>query len=234
MTLTISLPVWKILPFYAYIQFPWRFLSFILFSLSFFSGGIFVFLRNKITLSIITEYLIVFILSGLVVLFYEDLFKPIFIGDVELSRYTNERNIKWDISRISDEYLPPSFIKPTSADFVAERPLNPQADLSIKINDDKTHFIDLTVTAQSDKTIQTNIAHFPGWNVYIDNQMIDIGVSEGKLTFSLPRGNHTVKFILNDTPVRKIANIITLVAIFILLDILIRLNYSENQYEKKD
>lgn len=61
--------------------------------------------------------------------------------------------------------------------------------------------------------------YFPGWSVYIDGQKTDIQFQDpayrGAITYEVPKGNHEVEVIFENTKVRLIANIISIIFISI-------------------
>ncbi|HKY74203.1 MAG TPA: hypothetical protein VJ246_02750 [Patescibacteria group bacterium] len=78
----------------------------------------------------------------------------------------------------------------------------------------RSYIIDVT---SSNSTLIENTMYFPGWKLTIDGVDSDVTISErGLMQFSLPQGKHTIAFVFEDTPVRKISNAVTLVSIVIL------------------
>lgn len=101
LTLEISKPVWEALPFMAYIQYPWRFLSLIIFFVSFLSGGLFLAVKNNSV-----AHRIFYLLFIILIWYNAKYFQPQTFLDVTTDYYTNETALKGRISKISDEYLP--------------------------------------------------------------------------------------------------------------------------------
>lgn len=60
---------------------------------------------------------------------------------------------------------------------------------------------------------------FPGWEARIDNHQVKTGPygKHGLIQISVPSGNHSVEVYLTDTPLRFIANMISLVASMLLI-----------------
>lgn len=114
MLLQISLPVWQILPFLAFIQYPWRFLTLVIFFTSFLSGAIFFMIKNKI----LKFCVMCFVLC--VLLFYNlKYFQPQKYLEVTASDYTNYETLIWKTSKISDEYLAKGFPVPKTENEIA-------------------------------------------------------------------------------------------------------------------
>jgi len=79
------------------------------------------------------------------------------------------------------------------------------------------HEQNLTFTAQLTTPQVTQVSAsqfaFPGWQVKVDGKTVTLGVGEfGLINFNLPQGRHLVRVEFTDTPIRKIANVISLIA----------------------
>ena len=108
--LEISKPVWEAISTMAFFQYPWRFLLLLSFFSSFLAGSLAVLLKHFRILT----YVIVLSLIFSVLFFNVKLFVPQIILQKTVTDYTNEITLKWTVSKISDEYLPKNFKKPTS------------------------------------------------------------------------------------------------------------------------
>ena len=101
--LDVSKPLWEILPFFSYIQYPWRFLSFTILGISVLIAMGIKFIPSRLRLQTITLTLFA------IILFNQKLFVPSYIYHVDDSVYTNFANLSGKLSKISDEYLPANF-----------------------------------------------------------------------------------------------------------------------------
>jgi hypothetical protein len=87
------------------------------------------------------------------------------------------------------------------------------------------------VTNQTDVTILDNTLYFPGWQVRVDGQKVPIQFQDpnhrGLLTFSVPKGRHRVDVSFHDSPLRSLANAVSIgTLLFLLLAILRIRNHS--------
>jgi hypothetical protein len=76
-----------------------------------------------------------------------------------------------------------------------------------------------TYTATGDKNIEvyTGIMYFPGWETYIDGKRGEVTYKEnGILTAVVPPGSHTLEIKFTDTPLRKVANMTSLLTVIFL------------------
>jgi len=108
LTLEVSKPIWEAIPTMAFFQYPWRFLILV----SFFSSLLVGSLAFSLKEFSFRFYLVVLPLVFFLLFFNLKLFTPQTILLKTVGDYTNEMTLKWTVSRISDEYLPPNFNKP--------------------------------------------------------------------------------------------------------------------------
>lgn len=69
---------------------------------------------------------------------------------------------------------------------------------------------------QTDSTIVDNTVYFPGWKVYVDNISVPVEFQDinwrGLITFKAQKGQHAIKVVFEESPVRKIADYVSLLA----------------------
>ncbi|MFH0937192.1 MAG: 6-pyruvoyl-tetrahydropterin synthase-related protein [Candidatus Daviesbacteria bacterium] len=205
--------IWKLFEPLKFIQFPWRFLMFIIFFISLISGSI-VFLNTKI------KILLSILLIVLVVALNFSYFRPekfIQINDRELLQGQN-----WDsqIKRSIFDFLP-IFAKAPPAELATVRyeVLNGKAIIS----DFKegTNWISFETNSEQNSVIRLSQYYFPDWKVFIDGKETKINYDNdlGLITFNVSPGIHQIEARLYDTSIRLLANIISALGIilFILL-----------------
>jgi hypothetical protein len=110
LTLEISKPIWETISLMAFFQYPWRFLILISFFSSLLAGSLVYLLKQFGIKPYLTALFLVFFL----LFFNLKLFVPQTIFSKTAEDYTNEKTLKWTVSKISDEYLPLNFEKPMS------------------------------------------------------------------------------------------------------------------------
>lgn len=211
MMLDTSKPVWESIPILSYIQYPWRFLNITIFSLAVLSGFIFILLKKP--LKIIIAGLIIVSVLWLNVKY----FQPQEYLTVSASNYTDRDILNYKISRISDEYLPPDFVIPQNREGIAREAI--VVDDNLKLISRQENFTDKKYQLEIIKpvTVTTNIAYFPGWQAYVDGVGTGISSKNGRVTVDLPQGLHSLKIVLKDTPIRKGANTISILSVFLLV-----------------
>jgi len=100
MLLPISYLIWKNLPVLRFLQFPWRYLSFIALSTSILSGFV------------ITRFPKVAWLLPVFIFYSIKFFQPQFTYPITVSELLTDEQVKWVVSARSDEYLPKGFVVP--------------------------------------------------------------------------------------------------------------------------
>lgn len=221
LTLEISKPIWEFIPVMAFFQFPWRFLLVI----SFFSSilaGFFVWIIQKAEKDIIkldkANFVIVSAAIFTLIFFNSKLFIPQSYLYKKSSDYTNSLSLKWTTSRISDEYMPKNFIKPSIKDDVVKNQIVAQ-DKSTKVlfQSSETNKIHANVSSEEKTKIKVNLAFFPGWNVFVDNKKSMLEATNKGFFVNTPSGDHALDIFFVQTPVEKFATSISLASLFLLI-----------------
>ncbi|MCH7951992.1 hypothetical protein IH980_04630 [Patescibacteria group bacterium] len=174
----------------------------------------------------------------LLLLFYPNLklFKPQTYLNVEDSHYTSDEFIKWKISKTSFEFVPKGVKTKTeiseiekkeitqvaiSRDQIATAPykiVSGEGEVEIKRN--MPGSLILKTKSERGMELQLNTFEFPGWEVKLDGTKV-IHQSDNDLkllSVTVPSGEHTLQARFKNTPIRSLANFITLISIaFILL-----------------
>jgi len=214
MMLEISRPVWDALPFLLFIQYPWRFLVFTLFALSFFGGAIAVF--PHIRQSMLAKPFLLAALSVLVIMVNAKYFKPQAYVFLEGETYTDDQYVKWRTSRISDEYLPKDFPIPSGPEEIAGETFSMHTAGDIEEITDKSFRQTARITVDRQSPLFINIAAFPGWKIFLDYRETEPEVKYGIMSISLPAGTHIIEAKFTNTPVRTTANALSLVSFLLL------------------
>ncbi len=233
MTVPASTPLWEHLPFLSFAQFPWRFLGVAILgaavlvaaSVTLWSGLRWPHLRLALLgLSLTATVTAAFVhlysqwpaapreeLSATDVVAHE--VRTGIIG----STSDGECLPVWVVEDPTYSPLVPQYLSslPISKLDVDTLPDSAQAELveHTVVSDEY-----LLSTAEP-LTIRFNTFYFPGWQALVDGEPVVIRPSypEGLITFEVPAGEHDVSVRFGDTPVRKIANIVSLVSVLFLV-----------------
>ena len=205
--LNISEPVWNIFPFFAYVQYPWRFLAFAIFGISLVVSQIVAFR------SAVIRWCVVILLAGLVLFVEAKRFTPQYTYSRAFSDFETLEDIRFRVSKISDEYLPAAVTRPENPQDVV-RDTIPQSDLyTMEIQQMSDTYGKFGFSAKAPAAIQINTAYFPGWHYVVNVTDTKPRIQNGLPVITIPSGDSVVQMQFRDTPVRKISNIISLLSL---------------------
>ncbi len=208
--LEISKPLWVIVPQAAFIQYPWRFLTFACFFASISAGGVIytfqkVQKRNVVVVSI-------FVIA-LVFYSYSKFFVSQTITAKTAADYTGFKSLRWDASKISDEYMPKNFIKVTdSHDTVNGKFAVAPKDGVIDSEKQKTQDIQATIFVQKTYSpVEILLAHFPAWHIFVDGKSTIYQETHRGYTVKVGQGRHIVEAKFEQTAVEKTGNVLSII-----------------------
>lgn len=207
----LSTPIWERVSFLRQFQFPWRLLSVIVFATSLLGSTLFDLQWMK------KPY--VFVLSILVIIgatmFYwiptqgfDKNVKEDFFWNYPLNTtYFGETDVIWSAG--------PANKYPKDRIEIIE------GKATISNFKKSTQQQTFNISAQTKSRIVSHTQYFPGWRVYVDGSKTPIEFQDqnwrGLLTFIVPEGNHSVRIQFEETAIRLIANIISIVSSIVLV-----------------
>ncbi|MBI2010425.1 MAG: hypothetical protein HYS86_04610 [Candidatus Chisholmbacteria bacterium] len=224
MLLPLSKVVWEKMTILDVLQFPWRFLSFINLTTAILSGFavatltpvIKKHLPGNITVStLVLSSLILFVVFSSL-----RYFQPQFKFPTTDEELLGRTKVKFAVSKLSDEYMPESSKRPIFAVDLPDKryAIDLAVDERATVILDKTQVLSLNTRLSQPKPIIINIHAFPGWVSQIDNQAVSLETyGPYKLQkIDLPPGDHQLTVRLENTLIRKISNIMSLVTLMAL------------------
>jgi hypothetical protein len=232
--------IWDMIQPFSYIQFPWRFLIFSDFTIAFLTAYIFSQLKREKLKILIASIMIL-----LLILLNKDYFRPEkYMTNITDENYTDLSVIRWRTSNMSYEYTPKgiAIVQPSSGNAVIN--IKPQeiptksfsvirGKMSVIPIEDITQQKIWQITVLQPGILGLNTFSFPGWKTFIDNKEVSYtDTNKFKLiTVAVPSGKHSVRATFTDTPVRTIANLLSLITIIgvISYGLLIRKKYGNNK-----
>jgi uncharacterized membrane protein len=216
--------VWKLLPFMAYFQFPWRFLSIAIFASSFLAGGIILTLSNKYK-NIFAVIIVVFSIILNFTYFKEDIW---FNSLTDQEKLSSEEIVKQSGAGLKDYWPKYSTSFPTS--FAPEKPVLPSGSI-INNYTSLSNKLSLDLTLKSDAKITLPKVYFPESMLYIDNKVSDYEINKqtGLIEFNLSSGTHSILLVFKDTPLRKYANMLSIIGIVLAIITSIRFKHKNEK-----
>ncbi len=229
MTTSYSTFIWDKIRYLWYLQFPWRFLTFAGLFIAVCGGYSVFFIQKLIKRKFITVIIVIIFITSIIGI-YQKYFQPQKYIQANDQKLTSFEEIAWRVSRTSHEFMPKG-VKTTKSE-LGTTILDVKKDQIKKINYQLVYgeanikqtinkFTDKSykVIAKTQTRFRLNTFNFPGWNAYIDNKKIRIDdLNEYKLiTVDIPAGSHNLKFVFEDTPIRKFANTLSLLSLIAIL-----------------
>ncbi len=207
----ISSPLWESLPLLRQFQFPWRFLSIFVLTTTLASGFL---MRLRIfTKPFVYVCLLVFVVGTTI--FYWN--PPLGFDKVNDEGYYwnyplnttfyGETDVVWSAG--PHQSYPPSPIQVASGDTMVTNVEKRSTQHTFQ------------VSSTTESTIVDNTQFFPGWRVYVDNKQVPIEFQDinwrGLITFPVARGDYSVRVTFGRTPVRLLADLLSIGTITLLL-----------------
>lgn len=208
--------VWEHVALFRQFQFPWRFLSIVVFATSLSAVSLFSY-------SFFRKRIIYALLVGLVIL------STVFYWRPSLGYDKINESYYWNFPLNTTYYGETDLI--WSAGPAKSYPKNRVEAISgkatIKNFQKKSNLHTFQVTAGENVALVDHTQYFPGWKVYVDNAAVPIQFQDpnwrGLITFPVAQGSHNVKVVFSESPVRKIADAISLLSLIGLLSVFILL-----------
>lgn len=202
--------LWKTLPIMDNFQFPWRFLSLLILCTAILAGSLTRIYKSRI--------LYVFLIIICVLSTYSYAHAPYFYNRGD-TYYTTRENFIYGTNSIGNVF---------QTKWLPQQEKLPRGQIAIEsgnviqtLNSPTSKVFDVSV---SDATsIILNTAYFPGWTAEVDGITREIKNNHGKIEVGIPKGAHHVQISFQDTTVRLLAKLITIVSLMIIIILLLRL-----------
>lgn len=197
--------LWK-LPFLSEINYPWTMLLPIGFLTSLLSGYLII-QKSKI------KFVPIF-LAGISIIIFLPYAKPQYYVDRgEGFYFTN------DATTTSSQELMPLWVKKFLSSRFKEKVeiLSGQGEISnLSYNSKKISF---NINSQSGEKVRINTIYYPGWKASVDNKesIITYDNDQGVMELSVPKGNHNITLSFSETPLRLLADIISILSFLVLI-----------------
>lgn len=202
--------IWIWFPILKIVQFPWRFLTLNVFGYALAAGGIVYLIPKKIV------YLTICLSSALVIFFNWNYFAPVHAGPL-----TDDMKFTGEAWRIQMQAGIRDYLPITAKDDPNEARKNLVDVVSgvgeISNENMGTDWASFSINLKKDLVVRINIFEFPGWQATVDGKNKEIYVDSkeewGRMYINIPEGNHMVYLKLENTPLRTVANAISLTTI---------------------
>ena len=215
MTHSKSVYLWDRLPLLAFVQFPWRFLGIAMFAGAILSGSLFLFIKKKyhLYLAITLSFFIIALNFGY---FRVDQYDPQMTDEKKLSgkEYTIQ-----SMATLMD-YMPTQ-VQEFPKELAPDSPWIVTGDAQISQFRKRSNFWRFTVENSTNQpaTIKVPVFNFPHWTVLLDQQPVAFRDNnpEGVIELDIPPGKYTVVGRFENTPLRSVANALSMTSLVALI-----------------
>jgi len=200
--------IWRYMPEFSNLQFPWRWLTFSGFSASVLGGNLIGNFTGDVRKSasfVSSPLLIISLLIMLPISFFKD-------GEVDQWRLNPGL-----FSPI--EYRPVWLDDPRRILLPVEKATITKGDGSFSIVDWKSNRRVLSTSGNTPLTLKFSTFYYPGWKAVIDGKMngVQIEKGTGSIMIEAPAGQHKIELVFEDTPARYYGKIISVVCLFLVI-----------------
>lgn len=216
LTLGHSERIWEVIPFLAYIQFPWRYLTLSTLFLSMLTGMSLLFIRRSLW-----RWAVMLVLSTSIVVTQYQYHQPeeYLQNDAEYY-FTDAERIRIEASQVLYDYLPKGFNRELLPVTPEERIVFLSATPSATWQKNLPHELLLTVEATAPARIRWNIAHFPGWKYFVNGKEITPEITkDGIAEYTTPETVTSAGARFTPTPVRVVGSILSLLTLVLWLTV---------------
>lgn len=221
----LSAPLWEHLPLLPFVQFPWRFLSIQALGTSLVTGALALLPWRRLLVPALTALLLAAMLGNL---------SPdyLFLRDEDV---TSERLAQYEWftgnigTTVSAEYLPVQVQpRPYTSPWL-ERGVRDWAQ--VLAGEAQVQLAERRATQQrwqiqagaEGATVELPTLFWPGWRALVDGEEVDLAPAgnSGLITVQVPPGEHELRLYLGRTPLRAVAEGVSLWALLLVLALII-------------
>ena len=216
LTLPHSSFFWNIFPMTRFLQYPWRLLSFVIIGIGITGAYLVASWKAPIVRFFIGAAIVVS-----TIMINAKLFVPQYQYLRDSNQFETKEELRFRISKISDEYLPPAVPRiATVHDVVGETIPNTQTLNALELMKKET-YLKYEVTSAYEQTVPLGIAYFPGWTFRVNGKEVSPTIASGLPSVIVSEGKSIVEMKFTNTPIRAVANAITVITIITIIFILI-------------
>ena len=200
--------IWKFVPEFSNLQFPWRWLTFSGLSVALLSGVLLTNFEGQFR-----KVLIIFLLPLLLLSF---------LNILSVSFFPTEAVKYW--TKSSGLYAPVEYRPIWLQQYRIKLPPTEKVSIArgigaVDIIEWKAHKRTLLTKGETNLRLQFSTFYFPGWTAEIDGKSYNILVDKenGSMILEIPKGSHEIQLTFRDTQVRVLGKVISISSLFLIL-----------------
>lgn len=209
--ISVSEPFWRMLPFTSFIQYPWRLLTIAMFAIAALGSYVLTGLRGAPI-----RYVATAVLVGLTIYVNAKNFVPKYVYEPDRAVLHTSDDLLYRVSKISDEYLPTTIVKPNSLAEVPASLVSATDSAQVQIEKQTASYASIRVSHDTDHTITIQKAYIPGWKFLVDDEEVKPVIIRGLPMISLKKGSHQVIIEYKNTAAKSQGEIISIMTIVLL------------------
>jgi hypothetical protein len=225
LTTPISRPVWDIVPGFPFLQFPWRWIPMMEFSLCFLIAYIFSSDGMSILRFTILKRAVIYLLIILSLVSFVTIIKSRVIPDTSLNKSLNLE----EIGRLLDPPLEYTPIGVKNIEAIMSETRNKKASVLSGIARSRIEVWQsqkrvINIEASTSSLLRISTFYYPGWEAKIDGIKTPIKTEKesGAMLINISEGKHTLELRFVDTPIRYYSKLISLASLFIVVFLFLR------------
>jgi 6-pyruvoyl-tetrahydropterin synthase related domain len=234
MMLKISLPVWRVVPFLEFAEYPFRVYGAAFLCSSLLVGASVAWLERSPRWQLVASSVAVAaLILSVGVYFFPRPF--IHVRETLKDYVTFEPSFRAVGTTAGDEFLPPGITQMPKEpairrDLTRIALLNPREGENGEITEVSPVSLKLRVSVPTTSTVTIAQFYFPGWHAQIDGREAPVGSTgkTGLIALTIPAGEHEVFLVFQDTPPRRIATALFWVGLVALVLIAWRIRSKPN------
>ena len=204
---SLSTTLWNILPV-SFIQFPFRFLSLSIVSVSFLIACVIYVSPSKLKIPIAVLSLIILVLSA----------KPFLTPSEFFDKGEGFYSTNMDTTTVKNEYMP-KWVKQKPIERFAEKVEVVSGDGEVKNLSYNSKRVTFNLDAGSVIRVRVNTVYYPGWDAIVNNQKVEVDYTneKGVIELMIPKGESNIELKFSETPLRLFADLLSIISILFLV-----------------
>lgn len=217
--LPTSRVLWDNLPLLPFTQFPWRFLSWSIFTTSIIGGMVVYAIQRKFRSKKKMVYVgVAIVLAGLLISNSEYLK----VNERVEIKLPGDNPIQGSTTWADEQF--PRWFDPKPTEVPDQHVEIVEGNGSVSVDNWLTSRHTYKVVANDWIKIVENTAYYPGWSVFVNDEKIDFSYEDseypGRIVYLLDEGNYKIQSVFMETKTRQIANLVSVTMLLIVIGFL--------------
>jgi len=212
LTLPYSSFLWNIFPMTRFLQYPWRLLSFVIIGIGITGAYLVASWKAPIVRFFIGAVIIVS-----TIMINAKLFVPQYQYLRDSNQFETKDELRFRVSKISDEYLPPGIIKPEVVTDIQTSVVFGTDELTVKARQERDTFVYIELESNTAQNVTIRKAWFPGWSITLNGNRVTPHIENGFPSVNIEEGMSIIQMRFTNTPIRTIANSISVITMITMI-----------------